>query len=250
MPGCRRALSWLGSQLLYRRCQADCPEPMRTSQRNLHHQLLRSGVLIFLNRAMAPCAGASTIAAIGVSSAAHVRFGSGADITGPPNHVRFASQSGHARSHVDTSASCQSRPGAPQQKYLYSIRSSASASSLLSSRVRSPRCSRLPWNTDYGARVVGVALFQPREVIMHSKFVAITSALVVMLASIAAWAQSSTSERTPGHIMQRTPQAKSTGPGASEYAPGHLKRKYRSESASKFTPSHRTTPSTTGIRTR
>jgi hypothetical protein len=25
----------------------DCPEPMRTSQRNLHHQLLRSGVLIF-----------------------------------------------------------------------------------------------------------------------------------------------------------------------------------------------------------
>jgi hypothetical protein len=50
MPGCRRALRWLGSQLLCRRCQVDCPEPMRTSQRNLHHQLLRSGVLIFLNR--------------------------------------------------------------------------------------------------------------------------------------------------------------------------------------------------------
>ncbi len=47
MPGCRRALRWLGSQLLYRRSQGDCPEPMRTSQRNLHHQLLRSGVLIF-----------------------------------------------------------------------------------------------------------------------------------------------------------------------------------------------------------
>jgi hypothetical protein len=46
MPGCRRALRWLGSQLLYRRSQGDCPEPMRTSQRNLHHQLLRSGVLI------------------------------------------------------------------------------------------------------------------------------------------------------------------------------------------------------------
>src|SRR5215831_14932343 len=46
MPGCRRALPWLGSQLLYRRSQGDCPEPMRTSQRNLHHQLLRSGVLI------------------------------------------------------------------------------------------------------------------------------------------------------------------------------------------------------------
>jgi hypothetical protein len=46
MPGCRRTLRWLGSQLLYRRSQGDCPEPMRTSQRNLHHQLLRSGVLI------------------------------------------------------------------------------------------------------------------------------------------------------------------------------------------------------------
>ena len=46
MPGCRRALRWLGSQLLYRRSQGDCPEPMRTSQRNLHYQLLRSGVLI------------------------------------------------------------------------------------------------------------------------------------------------------------------------------------------------------------
>jgi hypothetical protein len=51
---------------------------------------------------------------------------------------------------------------------------------------------------------------------MHSKFLAIASALVVMLAGPVAWAQSSTSERTPGHIMQRTPQAKSTGPGASE----------------------------------
>src|SRR5262245_55637725 len=57
MPGRRRALRWLGSQLLYRRCQADGPEPMRTSRRNLHHQLLRSRVLIFLNRAMAPFRG-------------------------------------------------------------------------------------------------------------------------------------------------------------------------------------------------
>ena len=85
---------------------------------------------------------------------------------------------------------------------------------------------------------------------MHSKFLAIVSALVVMLAGPVAWAQSSTSERTPGHIMQRTPQAKSTGPGASEYAPGHLKRKSKSQIASQFTPSHRTIPTTTGIRTR
>lgn len=83
---------------------------------------------------------------------------------------------------------------------------------------------------------------------MHSKFIAVVGAVAVMLASTAAWAQSMTSERTPGHIMQRTPQAKSTGPGASEYAPGHLKRKYHSQSASRFTPSHRTTPSTTGMR--
>ena len=85
---------------------------------------------------------------------------------------------------------------------------------------------------------------------MHSKVLAIASALVVMLAGTLAWAQSSTSEKTPGHIMQRTPQSQSTGPGASEYAPGHLKRKSHSQSASGFTPSHRTTPSTTGMRTR
>jgi hypothetical protein len=85
---------------------------------------------------------------------------------------------------------------------------------------------------------------------MHSKFLAIAGALVVTLAGPVAWAQSSTSERTPGHIMQRTPQAKSTGPGASEYAPGHLKRKSGSHSASRFTPSHRTTPTTTGMHTR
>jgi hypothetical protein len=85
---------------------------------------------------------------------------------------------------------------------------------------------------------------------MHSKFLTMAGALVVMLAGTAAWAQNATSERTPGHIMQRTPQARSTGPGASEYAPGHLKRKYHSRSASRLTPSHRTTPSTTGMRMR
>jgi hypothetical protein len=93
---------------------------------------------------------------------------------------------------------------------------------------------------------------------MHSKLLAIGSAGVLMMAGTAAWAQSSTAawaqsrtaEKTPGHIMQKTPQAKSTGPGASEYAPGHLKRKSKLQSASKFTPSHRTTPTTTGMRTR
>jgi hypothetical protein len=85
---------------------------------------------------------------------------------------------------------------------------------------------------------------------VRAKFLAIASALVVMPAGTVAWAQNSTTERTPGHIMQRTPLAKSTGPGASEYAPGHLKRKFHSQSATRFTPSHRTTPTTTGMRTR
>jgi hypothetical protein len=95
------------------------------------------------------------------------------------------------------------------------------------------------------------ALSQSTEVSMYSKLLAIASAGVLLMAGTAAWAQSSTVEKTPGHIMQqRTPQAKSTGPGASEYAPGHLKRKSKSQSASQVTPSHRTTPTTTGIRTR
>jgi hypothetical protein len=85
---------------------------------------------------------------------------------------------------------------------------------------------------------------------MISKLLAIASASVLMAAGTA-WAQSSTVERTPGHMMQ-APQAKNTRPGASAFAPGHLKRtsKSKSHSASKFTPSHRTTPTTTGMRTR
>jgi hypothetical protein len=82
---------------------------------------------------------------------------------------------------------------------------------------------------------------------MYSKLLALAGAAVLMLASTAGWAASSTVRKTPGHIMQTTPQARSTAPGASEYAPGHLKRK--PGSASEFTPGHRTTP-TTGMRTR
>ena len=44
MPGSRCALGRLRSRLLYRRCQGNRTEPMRTSQRNLHYQLLRSGI--------------------------------------------------------------------------------------------------------------------------------------------------------------------------------------------------------------
>ena len=84
---------------------------------------------------------------------------------------------------------------------------------------------------------------------MNSKLLAIAGAGILLMASTAGWAASSTVKKTPGHIMQTTPQAQSTGPGASEYAPGHLKRN-KSGSASKFTPSHRTTITTTGTRTR
>jgi hypothetical protein len=85
---------------------------------------------------------------------------------------------------------------------------------------------------------------------MRSNLLAIVSAGVLMMVGHGRGLKASTVEKTPGHTMQKTPQAKSTGPGASEYAPGHLKRKSKSQSASKFTPSHRTTPTTTGMRTR
>ena len=46
VPSCRSALGWLRSRLLCRRCQMASPYPVRAVQRNLHHRLLRSGVLI------------------------------------------------------------------------------------------------------------------------------------------------------------------------------------------------------------
>jgi hypothetical protein len=89
-----------------------------------------------------------------------------------------------------------------------------------------------------------LAAFNERELAMHSKeFLAAASMALLMSAGTAAWAQNSTVNKTPGHMMQ-DPKARDTGPGASEYAPGHLKRK---SSASQSTPSHRTTtPTTTG----
>jgi hypothetical protein len=41
---------------------------------------------------------------------------------------------------------------------------------------------------------------------MHSKLLTIFSAGVLIMAGSPAWAQSGTAEKTPGHIMQRTPQ--------------------------------------------
>src|SRR5258708_30493244 len=74
------------------------------------------------------------------------------------------------------------------------------------------------------ARSESAALPQSREVIMHSKVLAIASALVVMLAGTVAWAQNSTTQKTPGHIIQKKPPAKKTRPGASQYTPRHPKR--------------------------
>jgi len=72
---------------------------------------------------------------------------------------------------------------------------------------------------------------------MH-KFLALAAAGILAISSTAGWAQSDTVKKTPGHMM-KSPKAKNTAPGASEFAPGHLKKK--GEPATKYTPSHRTT---------
>jgi hypothetical protein len=67
-----------------------------------------------------------------------------------------------------------------------------------------------------------------------------------------AFAQSSTSERTPGHLMQNKGSVKGQ-PGASGYAPGHVMQQKGSRKgypgASGWTPSHNA-PTTTGQGTR
>ena len=75
---------------------------------------------------------------------------------------------------------------------------------------------------------------------MHLKTLAIAAAALLIGSGSAVWAQSSTVKKTPGHMMQNSPT--STAPGASEYAPGHLKRTGRrgGPGASQYTPSHRT----------
>jgi hypothetical protein len=70
------------------------------------------------------------------------------------------------------------------------------------------------------------------------KLLVVAVAGILAATSSAGWAQSDTVKKTPGHMM-KNPKAKNTAPGASEFAPGHLKRK--GESASKYTPSHRST---------
>jgi len=60
-------------------------------------------------------------------------------------------------------------------------------------------------------------------------------------------ATSGTVSKTPGHMMQ-SGKYPNTGPGASEYSPGHLKRsgKLGGPGASQYTPSHRPS-ATTGL---
>jgi len=74
---------------------------------------------------------------------------------------------------------------------------------------------------------------------MHFRILAATAA-ALLIGGSPAWAQKvTTTSKTPGHMMQNSPT--STAPGASEYAPGHLKRtgKLGGPGASKYTPSHR-----------
>ena len=72
------------------------------------------------------------------------------------------------------------------------------------------------------------------------KLLVLAVAGILAATSTAGWAQSDTVQKTPGHMM-KNPKYKSDGPGASDFAPGHLKRK--GESASKYAPSRRTTGS-------
>jgi hypothetical protein len=89
------------------------------------------------------------------------------------------------------------------------------------------------------------AAFEERSEAMH-KLLALTAAALLVVSSTAGWAQSGmqsgTVSKTPGHMM-KNPKFKNTAPGASEFAPGHLKKS--GQPASKYTPSHR---STTGTR--
>jgi hypothetical protein len=77
------------------------------------------------------------------------------------------------------------------------------------------------------------------------KLLPLAVAGILAAASTAGWAQSDTVKKTPGHMMKKS--KKDTAPGASEFAPGHLKKS--GEPASKYTPSHRST-SGSGARSR
>ncbi len=70
---------------------------------------------------------------------------------------------------------------------------------------------------------------------MNAKLM-LAAAGLLMASSGVGWAQSSTVGKTSGHMMKNG-TVSDTGRGASEHAPGHLKR--RGTSASKYTPSHR-----------
>jgi hypothetical protein len=74
---------------------------------------------------------------------------------------------------------------------------------------------------------------------MHLRILTLAVTALLIGSGSLVWAQSATVKRTPGHMMQDSPR--STAPGASAYAPGHLKRSGRlgGPGASSYTPSHR-----------
>src|SRR5258708_32060734 len=86
---------------------------------------------------------------------------------------------------------------------------------------------------------------------MYLKTIRAATAVVFATSALAA----GVSQKTPGYQMQHAKKGTSTGPGASEYAPGHKMQKARTTAktstapgASEYTPSHSTT--TTGSNTR
>jgi len=90
---------------------------------------------------------------------------------------------------------------------------------------------------------------------MSVRIIPIVAAAGLVLGSISvAFAQSSTSTKTPGHMMQQR-GSKVGQPGASGYSPGHQMQRYGSRrghpGASGYAPGHQNdSPSTTGQGTR
>ena len=68
-----------------------------------------------------------------------------------------------------------------------------------------------------------------------SKILPLLAAAALIATSTASFAESSTETRTPGHKNQVHHHAGT--PGASYYAPGHVKKRHGSQSAEPYTPS-------------
>jgi hypothetical protein len=72
---------------------------------------------------------------------------------------------------------------------------------------------------------------------MTVKIVPCLAVAALLASSAAGFAESSTSARTPGHEFKHHQGHAASSPGASYYAPGHVKKRQHSQSAAPYTPS-------------